>query len=174
MSFVATWLACWSPKHKLICPVVYLNVEHICFFFFFFFFLRKIHKKCSSLFTNPISFNNTTCMKVSQDVPKYMMVAGERPELRGLNLEGLRRNGFTVEEVALHFSLWFYSNLLASFNDYIWKGLPYMFVQGSRSMAWDLLTGRYSCLLIQSLKGWKNVSKKWYFTSLPPTDITTN
>ncbi|XP_031736347.1 probable acyl-[acyl-carrier-protein]--UDP-N-acetylglucosamine O-acyltransferase, mitochondrial isoform X2 [Cucumis sativus] len=35
---------------------------------------------------------------VSQDVPKYMMVGGERPELRGLNLEGLRRNGFTVEE----------------------------------------------------------------------------
>ncbi|XP_050937285.1 probable acyl-[acyl-carrier-protein]--UDP-N-acetylglucosamine O-acyltransferase, mitochondrial isoform X1 [Cucumis melo] len=36
---------------------------------------------------------------VSQDVPKYMMVGGERPELRGLNLEGLRRNGFTVEEI---------------------------------------------------------------------------
>lgn len=36
---------------------------------------------------------------VSQDVPKYMMVAGERPELRGLNLEGLRRNGFTGEEI---------------------------------------------------------------------------
>ncbi|XP_022147531.1 probable acyl-[acyl-carrier-protein]--UDP-N-acetylglucosamine O-acyltransferase, mitochondrial isoform X2 [Momordica charantia] len=36
---------------------------------------------------------------VSQDVPKYMMVMGERAELRGLNLEGLRRNGFTVEEI---------------------------------------------------------------------------
>lgn len=36
---------------------------------------------------------------VSQDVPKYMMVAGERAELRGLNLEGLRRNGFTMSEM---------------------------------------------------------------------------
>ncbi|RID50730.1 hypothetical protein BRARA_H01437 [Brassica rapa] len=36
---------------------------------------------------------------VSQDVPKYMMVTGERAELRGLNLEGLRRNGFTMSEM---------------------------------------------------------------------------
>ncbi|GLT47842.1 hypothetical protein SLA2020_215030 [Shorea laevis] len=36
---------------------------------------------------------------VSQDVPKYMMVSGERAELRGLNLEGLRRRGFTVTEI---------------------------------------------------------------------------
>ncbi|KAK9274894.1 hypothetical protein L1049_022148 [Liquidambar formosana] len=36
---------------------------------------------------------------VSQDVPKYMMVAGERAELRGLNLEGLRRHGFSVTEI---------------------------------------------------------------------------
>uniref|UniRef100_A0A2N9EPU7 UDP N-acetylglucosamine O-acyltransferase C-terminal domain-containing protein n=1 Tax=Fagus sylvatica TaxID=28930 RepID=A0A2N9EPU7_FAGSY len=35
---------------------------------------------------------------VSQDVPKYMMVTGERAELRGLNLEGLRRRGFTAAE----------------------------------------------------------------------------
>jgi UDP-N-acetylglucosamine acyltransferase len=28
-----------------------------------------------------------------------MMVAGERAELRGLNLEGLRRNGFTMSEM---------------------------------------------------------------------------
>ncbi|XP_065850342.1 probable acyl-[acyl-carrier-protein]--UDP-N-acetylglucosamine O-acyltransferase, mitochondrial isoform X2 [Euphorbia lathyris] len=35
---------------------------------------------------------------VSQDVPKYAMVAGERAELRGLNLEGLRRHGFTSTE----------------------------------------------------------------------------
>lgn len=28
-----------------------------------------------------------------------MMVTGERAELRGLNLEGLRRNGFTMSEV---------------------------------------------------------------------------
>lgn len=38
-------------------------------------------------------------LKVSQDVPKYMMVSGERTELRGLNLEGLRRHGFTSTEV---------------------------------------------------------------------------
>lgn len=36
---------------------------------------------------------------VSQDVPRYMMVAGERAELRGLNLEGLRRNGFSITEI---------------------------------------------------------------------------
>lgn len=38
-------------------------------------------------------------MKVSQDVPKYMMVAGVRAELRGLNLVGLTRRGFSVAEV---------------------------------------------------------------------------
>ncbi|KAK6139603.1 hypothetical protein DH2020_026651 [Rehmannia glutinosa] len=36
---------------------------------------------------------------VSQDVPKYTMVSGERAELRGLNLEGLRRRGFSVVEI---------------------------------------------------------------------------
>ncbi|XWS72159.1 hypothetical protein CRYUN_Cryun02cG0016400 [Craigia yunnanensis] len=36
---------------------------------------------------------------VSQDVPKYMMVSGERAEVRGLNLEGLRRCGFQVTEI---------------------------------------------------------------------------
>ncbi|KAK9131021.1 hypothetical protein Sjap_011508 [Stephania japonica] len=36
---------------------------------------------------------------VSQDVPRYMMVSGDRAELRGLNLEGLRRNGFSSEEI---------------------------------------------------------------------------
>ncbi|KAF7851464.1 hypothetical protein BT93_L3889 [Corymbia citriodora subsp. variegata] len=36
---------------------------------------------------------------ISQDVPKYMMVTGERAELRGLNLEGLRRHGFTTTEM---------------------------------------------------------------------------
>lgn len=41
------------------------------------------------------------CLKVSQDVPKYMMVTGERAELRGLNLEGLRRRGFTAAEVRI-------------------------------------------------------------------------
>ncbi|GJM93295.1 hypothetical protein PR202_ga09840 [Eleusine coracana subsp. coracana] len=38
--------------------------------------------------------------KVTQDVPRYMMVAGDRAELRGLNLEGLRRNGFADQEVS--------------------------------------------------------------------------
>jgi acyl-[acyl carrier protein]--UDP-N-acetylglucosamine O-acyltransferase len=37
--------------------------------------------------------------QVTQDVPRYIMVAGDRAELRGLNLEGLRRNGFTDQEV---------------------------------------------------------------------------
>ncbi|PNT72737.1 hypothetical protein BRADI_2g48510v3 [Brachypodium distachyon] len=36
---------------------------------------------------------------VAQDVPRYMMVAGDRAELRGLNFEGLRRNGFSDLEV---------------------------------------------------------------------------
>ncbi|XP_012076896.1 probable acyl-[acyl-carrier-protein]--UDP-N-acetylglucosamine O-acyltransferase, mitochondrial [Jatropha curcas] len=36
---------------------------------------------------------------VSQDVPKFAMVTGERAELRGLNLEGLRRHGFTATEI---------------------------------------------------------------------------
>ncbi|XP_027357653.1 probable acyl-[acyl-carrier-protein]--UDP-N-acetylglucosamine O-acyltransferase, mitochondrial isoform X2 [Abrus precatorius] len=36
---------------------------------------------------------------VSQDVPKYMMVAGERAELRGLNLVGLTRRGFSISEI---------------------------------------------------------------------------
>ncbi|KAF5726052.1 acyl- acyl-carrier-protein --UDP-N-acetylglucosamine O-acyltransferase mitochondrial [Tripterygium wilfordii] len=36
---------------------------------------------------------------VSQDVPMYVMVSGERAELRGLNLEGLRRRGFSVAEI---------------------------------------------------------------------------
>ncbi|EPS71063.1 hypothetical protein M569_03698, partial [Genlisea aurea] len=36
---------------------------------------------------------------VSQDVPKYTMVSGERASMRGLNLEGLKRAGFTVEQI---------------------------------------------------------------------------
>ncbi|KAK2996628.1 hypothetical protein RJ639_026551 [Escallonia herrerae] len=36
---------------------------------------------------------------VSQDVPKYTTVAGERAELRGLNLEGMRRRGFSDSKV---------------------------------------------------------------------------
>ena len=41
-------------------------------------------------------------LKVSQDIPKYMMVSGERAELRGLNLEGLRRRGFSDTEVGFN------------------------------------------------------------------------
>ncbi|XLS90192.1 hypothetical protein HN51_066200 [Arachis hypogaea] len=36
---------------------------------------------------------------VSQDIPKYTMVAGERAELRGLNLVGLTRRGFSTAEI---------------------------------------------------------------------------
>ncbi|XP_028790867.1 probable acyl-[acyl-carrier-protein]--UDP-N-acetylglucosamine O-acyltransferase, mitochondrial isoform X3 [Neltuma alba] len=36
---------------------------------------------------------------VSQDVPKYMMVSGERAELRGLNVVGLTRCGFSNTEI---------------------------------------------------------------------------
>ncbi|KAK7363959.1 hypothetical protein VNO80_12244 [Phaseolus coccineus] len=36
---------------------------------------------------------------VTQDVPKYVMVAGERAELRGLNLVGLTRCGFSTAEI---------------------------------------------------------------------------
>ncbi|XP_042409747.1 probable acyl-[acyl-carrier-protein]--UDP-N-acetylglucosamine O-acyltransferase, mitochondrial isoform X2 [Zingiber officinale] len=36
---------------------------------------------------------------VTQDIPKFMMVSGGRAELRGLNLEGLRRHGFSEIEV---------------------------------------------------------------------------
>ncbi|XP_074280689.1 putative acyl-[acyl-carrier-protein]--UDP-N-acetylglucosamine O-acyltransferase, mitochondrial [Silene latifolia] len=36
---------------------------------------------------------------VSQDVPMFMMVSGERTEIRGLNLVGLRRCGFSVTEI---------------------------------------------------------------------------
>lgn len=36
---------------------------------------------------------------ISQDIPKYMMVSGDRAELRGLNSEGLRRHGFSDLEI---------------------------------------------------------------------------
>ncbi|XP_052111569.1 ubiquitin carboxyl-terminal hydrolase 23 [Arachis duranensis] len=38
-------------------------------------------------------------MQVLQDVPKYTMVAGERAKLRGLNLVGLARRGFSTAEI---------------------------------------------------------------------------
>ncbi|KAL9224286.1 hypothetical protein vseg_000339 [Gypsophila vaccaria] len=36
---------------------------------------------------------------ISQDVPKFTLVSGERAELRGLNLEGLKRRGFSAMEI---------------------------------------------------------------------------
>lgn len=48
-------------------------------------------------------------MQVTQDVPKFMLVSGDRAELRGLNLEGLRRRGFSNTEVVLCKNLTFLS-----------------------------------------------------------------
>lgn len=39
-----------------------------------------------------------------------MMVSGERAELRGLNVEGLRRHGFSATEVS--FWLWVLTDVL--------------------------------------------------------------
>ncbi|XP_027922343.1 probable acyl-[acyl-carrier-protein]--UDP-N-acetylglucosamine O-acyltransferase, mitochondrial isoform X2 [Vigna unguiculata] len=53
---------------------------------------------------NNIFANNTLLaghveVEVTQDVPTYVMVAGERAELRGLNLVGLTRCGFSSAEI---------------------------------------------------------------------------
>lgn len=48
-----------------------------------------------------IRIHSLNLNQVAQDVPMYMMVAGDRAELRGLNLEGLRRNGFSDQEVCI-------------------------------------------------------------------------
>ncbi|KAF5481871.1 hypothetical protein F2P56_002486 [Juglans regia] len=53
----------------------------------------------NNIFANNTLLAGHVVVEVSQDVPKYVMVAGERAELRGLNLEGLRRRGFTVTEI---------------------------------------------------------------------------
>ena len=37
---------------------------------------------------------------VSQDVPAYVMVAGSPPAPRGINAEGLRRRGFSAEQIS--------------------------------------------------------------------------
>ncbi|CAN1329313.1 Probable acyl-[acyl-carrier-protein]--UDP-N-acetylglucosamine O-acyltransferase, mitochondrial [Linum perenne] len=52
-----------------------------------------------NIFANNTLLAGHVVVEVSQDVPKYTMVAGERAELRGLNMEGLRRRGFTLTEV---------------------------------------------------------------------------
>ena len=38
---------------------------------------------------------------VHKDVPPYFMAAGYRAEPAGLNSEGMRRNGFSAEQIAL-------------------------------------------------------------------------
>ena len=39
--------------------------------------------------------------RISQDVPPFMMIEGNPPEVRGFNAEGLRRRGFSRERIAL-------------------------------------------------------------------------
>lgn len=49
-----------------------------------------------------------------------MMVSGERAQLRGLNLEGLRRHGFSVAEVSFWLKSvldWFYE----LGHEFVWK-----------------------------------------------------
>ncbi|KAF3778705.1 putative acyl-[acyl-carrier-protein]--UDP-N-acetylglucosamine O-acyltransferase, partial [Nymphaea thermarum] len=53
----------------------------------------------SNIFANNSLLAGHVVVEVSQDVPRYMMVAGDRAELRGLNLEGLRRHGFSNTEI---------------------------------------------------------------------------
>ncbi|XP_044480063.1 probable acyl-[acyl-carrier-protein]--UDP-N-acetylglucosamine O-acyltransferase, mitochondrial isoform X3 [Mangifera indica] len=53
----------------------------------------------NNIFANKTLLAGHVVVEVSEDVPKYTMVAGERAELRGLNLEGLRRRGFMVSEI---------------------------------------------------------------------------
>ncbi len=38
---------------------------------------------------------------VSQDVPPYSLIAGERGSMRGLNIIGLKRRGFTQEDISI-------------------------------------------------------------------------
>lgn len=49
--------------------------------------------------------NMRTFWQVTRDVPMYMMVSGDRAELRGLNLEGMRRLGFSDLEVLFSYPL---------------------------------------------------------------------
>ena len=53
-----------------------------------------------------IRIHSLNLNQVAQDVPRYMMVAGDRAELRGLNIEGLRRNGFSDLEVFICIEIW--------------------------------------------------------------------
>ncbi|XP_020528677.1 probable acyl-[acyl-carrier-protein]--UDP-N-acetylglucosamine O-acyltransferase, mitochondrial isoform X2 [Amborella trichopoda] len=53
----------------------------------------------NNIFANSTLVAGHVEVEVAQDVPRYMLVAGNRAELRGLNLEGLRRHGFTGLEI---------------------------------------------------------------------------
>lgn len=53
------------------------------------------------MMSESIKFIQFNLNQIAQDVPRYMMVAGDRAELRGLNLEGLKRNGFSDQEVRM-------------------------------------------------------------------------
>uniref|UniRef100_A0A0E0JNE5 UDP N-acetylglucosamine O-acyltransferase C-terminal domain-containing protein n=1 Tax=Oryza punctata TaxID=4537 RepID=A0A0E0JNE5_ORYPU len=55
----------------------------------------------NNIFANNTLFAGHVVVEIAQDVPRYMMVAGDRAELRGLNLEGLKRNGFSDQEVRM-------------------------------------------------------------------------
>ena len=41
------------------------------------------------------------CSKIVQDVPPFMIADGNPAEIRGVNLVGLERNGFSPEKVKL-------------------------------------------------------------------------
>ncbi|KAL5698395.1 acyl-[acyl-carrier-protein]--UDP-N-acetylglucosamine O-acyltransferase [Ranunculus cassubicifolius] len=60
--------------------------------------LLTLQGNCSS----PILSYQSVCLSWRWicDVPKYMMVSGDRAQLLGLNLEGLRRTGFSSEEAS--------------------------------------------------------------------------
>ncbi|XP_057505928.1 probable acyl-[acyl-carrier-protein]--UDP-N-acetylglucosamine O-acyltransferase, mitochondrial isoform X2 [Actinidia eriantha] len=51
-----------------------------------------------NIFANKTLLAGHVVVEVSQDIPKYMMMSGERAELCGLNLEGLRRHSFSDSE----------------------------------------------------------------------------
>jgi len=59
-------------------------------------------------------------MKVTQDVPKYVMVAGERAELRGLNLVGLTRSGFSIAEVYHFLNLVGFNYIFITTKQFFW------------------------------------------------------
>ena len=86
------------------------------------------------------------------------MVTGERAELRGLNLEGLRRNGFTMSEV------WNCVTMLSHFG-MLPNNPDFFFLLGvGRWRAWEQPIVRYSCLPRHQVL--KSVSRRWYLLLL--------